>query len=518
MIEFLTTLFDGSDFVARSQCGRWTRELVTLHTLSDGVIWLSYTAIPIILIYFVRRRRDIPFPRIFVMFGAFIVLCGLTHLMDIVMFVSPVYRLAGIVKLATAGISLATAAALVPLVPLALALRSPKELEAVNYRLEVEIAERKKAEDALARMNTELREQEDFARSVTGSASDAIVCADARGVVVSWNRGAERTFGYTQAEILGQPLSLLMPERYRERHEEGLARLMRTGQSRIFGRTLELEGRRKDGTEFPLELCVDGWTARDQRFFTGIIRDITERKRRDGEILTLNRELESFSYSVSHDLRTPVRAIDGYSRILLEDHAERLDDEGRRILGVVIDSSRRMGNLIDDLLEFSRLGRTALRTSRIDMRELVEETLEDLRQDLAGRRVETKISALPPAFGDRALLKQVLLNLVGNAIKYSHPREVAEIEIGGSAAASEATYWVKDNGVGFDMAYAGKLFGVFQRLHSAEEFKGTGVGLALVQRVIHRHEGRIWAESAVDRGATFYFTLPRRDGGAHGDN
>jgi DNA-binding response OmpR family regulator len=221
-----------------------------------------------------------------------------------------------------------------------------------------------------------------------------------------------------------------------------------------------------------------------------------------------NEELEAFSYSISHDLRAPLRAIDGFSKILLRTQTSRLDDEGKRVLGIVIESTRRMGQLIDDLLRFSRLGRADMHTSPVDMRALAEAVLAELLVACGGRRLETSIGPLPSTQGDSNLLRQVLVNLIGNAVKYTLPREVARIEIGGRAEPTESLYFVRDNGVGFKMEYAKKLFGVFQRLHSSSEFEGTGVGLALVRRVIERHGGRVWAEAAEGEGATFYFALP----------
>jgi len=223
-----------------------------------------------------------------------------------------------------------------------------------------------------------------------------------------------------------------------------------------------------------------------------------------------NAELESFSYSVSHDLRAPLRAIHGFARILLEDHQAKLDPEAQRLLGVIDQNTRRMGQLIDDLLAFSRLSRKELASARVDMTELANVVADELRRAEPERngQLEVKIGTLLPAQGDRAVLRQVFSNLLQNAMKFTRAQPNARIEVGSRPDGKETVYFVKDNGAGFDPRYTDKLFGVFQRLHSNEEFEGTGVGLAIVKRIVQRHGGRVWAEGKVNEGATFYFTLP----------
>ncbi len=231
---------------------------------------------------------------------------------------------------------------------------------------------------------------------------------------------------------------------------------------------------------------------------------------RTSQLEAANKELETFSYSVSHDLRTPLRAIDGFSHILLDDYADKLDDEGKRLLNVVRDNTRRMGQLIDDILQFSRSSSLEMTFSEIDMEELAREVVEELQPVVANSKLQVNIEPIPPATGDHAMMHQVFVNLLSNAIKFSHFREHAIIKVGGSIKDNEAIYFVRDNGAGFDMQYADKLFGVFQRLHSVNEFEGTGIGLAIVQRIITRHGGRVWAEGKVNEGAAIYFALPAK--------
>lgn len=228
---------------------------------------------------------------------------------------------------------------------------------------------------------------------------------------------------------------------------------------------------------------------------------------RTAQLETANKDLESFSYSVSHDLRAPLRAIDGFSLILLEEYGNKLDDEGKRVLNVVRDNTLKMGQLIDDILGFSRAGRKELELSEIDMEALTTAIFDDLKP---AHPIELKVLPLTPAYGDRAMIRQVLFNLLSNAVKFTRNKEGASIEVGSRVEGGETIYYVKDNGAGFDMQYGHKLFGVFQRLHGPEQFEGTGVGLAIVKRIVDKHGGRVWAEGKVDEGATFYFALPRQ--------
>ncbi|MHB9096706.1 MAG: sensor histidine kinase, partial [Syntrophales bacterium] len=296
-------------------------------------------------------------------------------------------------------------------------------------------------------------------------------------------------------------------------------------------RDIEFEMVRKDGSLLPVlvsatavtddngELIMSRSTAYDiteRREAEEDIRRLNEQleKRvieRTAELEAANKELEDFTYTVSHDLRAPLRAIDGFSRMLLRDEGN-LSAETQRKLNTIRSNILKMGQLIDDLLAFSRLGRTAMSLSPVDMEGLVKETWNDLCALDDGDWKELRMSPLPRAFGDRTLVRQVLSNLLSNAVKYSRPKGHAVIEVGGEETGGETLYYVKDNGVGFDMSYYDKLFGVFQRLHSDEEFEGTGVGLAIVKRIVHRHGGTVWAEGKVNEGAAFYFKLPAENG------
>jgi light-regulated signal transduction histidine kinase (bacteriophytochrome) len=251
-----------------------------------------------------------------------------------------------------------------------------------------------------------------------------------------------------------------------------------------------------------------------QRALMNMLEDIETERLKAEQANTLlestNKELEAFSYSVSHDLRAPLRAISGFSQAVIGDYAPKLDDEGRRYLGLIQENAHRMERLIDELLTFSRLGRQPMTKSKIDMETLARSVFEELAALEPNRKIKCTVHIVPPVYGDNSMIRQVLVNLFSNAIKFTRPKKEAHIEFGYLPKLDEGAYYLKDNGAGFDMQYVGKLFGVFQRLHSVTDFEGIGVGLALVYRIITRHGGKVWAEGIVDQGATFYFSLPGR--------
>jgi len=344
-------------------------------------------------------------------------------------------------------------------------------------------------------------------------------------VITYWNRGARELYGWTAEDAVGRRTHDLLQTIFPAPLEEMNAELLRSG--RWEG---DLIHTKRDGTKL---IVGSRWAL--QRNAQGqpaaileTNNDVTGRKRAEEEIRKLNeeleqrviertgdlemanKELEAFAYSISHDLRAPLRHMAGFAELLQKNASSVLDEKSRRYMIMILESAKRMGDLIDDLLAFSRIGRAETQKTVVSLEQLVKEALSEVQPETDGRNIGWRIAALPNLYGDRAMLRLALVNLVSNAVKFTRKRPQPEIEIACvDGNENEIVVFIRDNGVGFDMKYVNKLFGVFQRLHRAEEFEGTGIGLATVQRIIHRHGGRVWAEGLVDRGATFYFSVPK---------
>ncbi len=729
MPELLKPFLSAQGFIPHGHCYLWKPELLWLHIVSDSLIAVAYYSIPVMLVYFVRTRRDVPFDWIFLMFGSFIIACGTTHLLEVWTLWHPTYWLSGFIKLITALVSVRTAMLLAPLIPKALALPSPAQLEVSNLALRNEIIQRQLAEDGLhkAYEELELRVQErttqlakineslqaeieshkqtevallrrgrqleilsranheintvleipvvmrtliasaielveaaagtyglmsqgkmvfteynengtvrpidvtfepgigvpgwvmetlkpyvsndaehdphilphlqkafgfynlanipifnrqgeligcfelhnkadrrafsdndiirlqglansaavalensqmlverkqaeeelqksyNLVQSVIEGTPDSIFVKDIQGCYVMLNSACASVIGRSVAAILGKDDTAFWSPAIAHYLMETDRQIMTTGETRILEENVPIHGKLRT------YLSTKSVWRNSQGNVIGLIgiaRDITDRKRTEQQIKQLNedlehrviertaqlavanKELEAFSYSVSHDLRAPLRGIDGFSQALLDRYAEQLDDKGKHYLQRIRANTQRMGQLIDDLLKLSRVTRSEMQRTNVDLSILAQEIAAELHSSQPERQVEWEIAPKLIANGDTRLLRVVLENLLNNAWKFTSNRRHAHIEFGKILEKDCTTaYFVRDNGAGFDMAYANKLFGAFQRLHPTTQFPGTGIGLATVQRIIHRHGGRVWAEGTVEQGATFYFTL-----------
>ena len=371
--------------------------------------------------------------------------------------------------------------------------------------------------DVTARKNAEraLQLRELKYKAVTTSATDAFVTGSMAGQIVGWNPSAERIFGYTEAEAIGQPLTLLIPQSLQNQHLDGMRRINSSDERRIVGKTVELLGRRKNGSEFPLEISLAEWTDGEKPFFTGIIRDITERKEADAVIQTKslelaesNAELEKFAYVASHDLREPLRMVSSFLT-LLERRNSQLDKESLEFLAFAKEGAVRMDHMVLALLEFSRIGHSSGALCSVDSGIAIAEAIFNLSAlikdtDCAVFVVDT----MPEVMANRDELLRLFQNLIGNAIKYRRHQVPPVIRISNRHEDSKWTFSVADNGIGIDSDYHERIFEIFQRLHTRDQYEGTGIGLAICKKIVEHHGGSIWVDSVPGQGTTFHFTWP----------
>jgi PAS domain S-box-containing protein len=349
------------------------------------------------------------------------------------------------------------------------------------------------------------------------SALDAIVCIDTNGCIIVWNPQAEKIFGFTESEIMGRRLSeTIIPEQYRALHEAGLKRYLSTGQSRLLNKLFEVSALHRNGKEFPIELTIIPMRVKENDFFCAFIRDITERREAEArqneyaeDLKRKNIELEQFAYVASHDLQEPLRTVAGFVELLKRHYKDEADESVTKYINYITDASDRMRRLVQDLLDYSRLGRERI-LEPIDCNSLVQEVLSDLTMAIQESQAVINIDALPVVSGYATEMKQLFQNLVSNSLKFRKPGEPPVINISVIPKEEHWQFTITDNGIGVDEKYRDRIFVIFQRLHTKNEYEGTGIGLAHCKKITELHSGKIWVNSTPGEGSTFYFTIRKR--------
>ncbi|MBL9166229.1 MAG: PAS domain S-box protein [Verrucomicrobiales bacterium] len=503
----LEKLFSSDGFMPHGHCYLWQPGILSLHIISDLLITLAYFSIPFTLIYFIRRRRDLPFNWMFLCFAVFIVACGATHLMEVWSIWYPTYWLSGTIKAITALASVPTAVLLARLVPHALALPSPSELRAAHEASQREMGERMKVEEKF--------------RSLLEAAPDGMVIVDETGKVVLVNSQAELLFGYTRQELLGQPIEILIPQRFRERHPGFRDAFSAEPRTRAMGAGLELRGLRKDGTEFPVEISLSPLDTSEGRLVMSAIRDITYRKRIERDLHQRNLELQNaaeaknrFLANMSHELRTPLNGIIGFSEFLVDEKPGSLNLKQKEYLGDVLHSAGHLLQLINDVLDLAKIeaGKMDVSPETFQIRQAIDE-VRAVIQGAARKKQVSTVMNISPELGevrlDQQKFKQVLYNLLSNGVKFSQPG--SEVDITASAQEGRALrIEVTDRGIGIRREDLDRLFKEFEQLDAGEgrRFEGTGLGLALTKRLVELQGGSISVESQPGKGSTFTVLLP----------
>jgi PAS domain S-box-containing protein len=514
LIEFFQRLFD-SDFMPHGHCYYWQPSLVWLHVVSDGLIALAYYSLPFILYYFIRRRPGLQGRGLILMFAGFIFACGTTHLLSIWNIWHSAYRLEGVVKAITAALSIATGIAALRLAPILVKLTSPDQLTKINETLTQEIVERRKAEEELRlHIAVRLLAGEDKLRSCFEAASQGILGVSADGRISMVNRRTEEMFGYVREELLGRELELLLPERFRFGHVAHRNAYFAEPRVRSMGAGLELAGRRKDGTEFPIEIGLGHVQTPEGPLAFGLVSDISERRKAalalqkvNEELRRSNVEIQQFAHIASHDLQEPLRMVTSYLQLIERRYTERLDEDGKQFIQYAVDGAKRMKALITDLLVFSRAGTQVANFRVVPMNNLVQYALANLKTVIDETGTQTTIDPLPSIEVDPVLFTQVFQNLIANGIKFQKGT-VPNVHISAKLEAGQQIFSVRDNGIGIEARHIERIFRIFERLHNSEEYAGSGIGLAITRKIVERHGGKIWVESQPGIGSTFSFSLP----------
>lgn len=513
MFDAIAHFFQTQGFMPHGLCLAWKPGILWTTVISHATIALSYFVIPLALIYLILKRHDFKFKWIFVLFGAFILFCGLTHLLALITLWHPIYGIQSIVLASTAMVSILTAILVWPQIPILLKIATPWQLEKINHELE--------------QSNQELIAAENRARSIIEAAPDAMIMIDHTRRITMINTQCKHLFQYTEAELIGQPIEILMPERYRQSHPAHVNNFLTKPSIRPMGSNLDLHAIRKDGKEFPVEISLSPLITDTNTFGIAAIRDVSDKRRieekiehaRELEILNTalkkrteallrsNEELDSFSQIASHDLKEPLRGIHTFSQILLDDYHDKFDKEGMEILSTLPKLSKQLYELLSALFEYSRLGQVDMAYQEVDLQKLVDEVTLSLAPLIKLHHVTISIPhVLPSLYCDKIRIAEVFRNLISNAIKYND-NDHRTIEI--TVTEPKNTICIKDNGIGIPAKHHKKIFQIFKRLHAQDAYLGgTGAGLTIVKKIIEQHGGSISVESEPNKGSAFYFTLP----------
>lgn len=506
MWDFITKIFDTEGFPARWNCGTWTAGHGWLHILSDLATFGAYSAIPICLAYFILKRKDMVFPKIFWLFCAFIFACGTVHLIEATIFWHPWYRLSGTIKFVTAVVSWATVLAILPVIPKALAMPG---LEKLNHELSKEIEERAKIEEQLRNS----RDRFDIAIQ-TGKMgvwdyeidTQTLICNEQMSTLFSLpQKSAGIPLKNLLDQVLPEDLPLLEPlysTHGPEDSPENVTYRILTPDKRTkwisFRRTLQFDRFGK-----PRRIIGIHWDVTDHVLAEMML------KRHSQQLSIANEELEQFAYIASHDLQEPLRKISNFAQLIQEDYQGKIDATADKYLTIIQQSIERMRALIQDLLLYSHTTKEEMKLESIDLSAIFQQVQEDLGGALTECGGQIEVTELPTISGNHTQMYQLFQNLISNAIKYQSNTAALKIKV---SATEKEHYWeftVEDNGIGFEPEYKNKIFQLFERLHSKERYPGTGIGLALCQKIVQKHGGKIWAESTPGKGSRFYFTIPR---------
>ncbi|MEX2113963.1 MAG: ATP-binding protein [Pirellulales bacterium] len=517
------TLFDTSGFPPRWSCGHWTEVHGWTHIVADCAVFGAYMTIPAVFCYFLWRRRDVPYSPVIWLFAAFILSCGLGHLVEATLFWHPWYRFSALMKICTAAVSWAAVVALVPIVPRILKL---PRLATINEQLAREVAARTQSEARL--------------RSAITGAVTAMLMVDEQGRIVLANEETGRIFGYRTEELIGQSIDVLVPERYRQDHPAKRADFLRDPQSRRMGAGRELFGLRKDQTEIAVEVGLSPVEMQDGTYVLSTIIDISQRKqlaetqlqlqqllakaaqaraarllRSNDELEQANAQLKQFASVASHDLQEPLRKMASFCELLAQKYQGRLDADADRYIAYVIDGANRMRALINDLLQLSRIGSAETRFEPTDLNAVVDGAVENLAVSIRESGAVVTRDALPTISAHVEQMKQLFQNLIGNAIKFHRPGVPPVVRVGAKSEGQDWLLSVRDNGIGIEREYRDKIFAIFRRLHTQSEYPGTGIGLAICAKIAERHGGRISVESELGTGSVFIVRIPQQGAPDH---